>query len=167
MIRLRRNWLLLLLSLPAFAHELPIESLQVGSSYTVVTSFTLSQQMIEQSYAEANHYFNYEQWLAHRKSQYQVPADSAESYYCAKSEQARVKTCGHIDPFYRAGMAAISYCQAHALLNGYVTLIPRITGPASYVNNMAQAASDHHTGYDTAHGLSFQCVQPIRQLLQR
>lgn len=148
------------------AHELPTESLQIGSQYTVVTSFNLSASTIEQSYAEASGYFNVEQWLTHRKVQYQVPADEV-SYYCGKAELPRVKTCGHIDPFYRAGVAAIVHCQAYALLHGYTTLIPRITGPASYVSSSAQATADHHAGYDTAHGLSFLCVHPIRQLQVR
>lgn len=146
----------------AQAHELPSESLQIGS-YTVVTSFSLNQQAIEQTYTEASPYFSFEQWLAHRKAMYQLPADEA-SYYCGKTELPRVKTCGHIDPFYRAGMAAIVHCQAYALLHGYRTLIPKVTAPASYVNSNAGAALNHHSLYDTSQGLSFQCVQPLQHV---
>lgn len=168
---MKRLMLCLSLVAPAWlwAHELPMQTLQIQNNYQVVASFSLTQQEIEGTYNDASQYFDVEKWMLHKKVVLGVETASSgtNSYYCAKDEIPRVKTCGHIDPFFRASSAAISYCQAYAQLHGPQTLIPRFTGPASFINAYAQAADNHHDGYDTAHGLSLQCVKIVRNAVPR
>jgi hypothetical protein len=73
------------------------------------------------------------------------------------------KTCGQFDHFNAGRAAAIKTC--HSLNNNspglYPSgLIPRFSGPATFVN-LDTAAVDHHNVYHVSHGLQFSCVEVL------
>lgn len=147
---------------PLKAHELPTDTFNTNNSYVaVVVSFNYSEAQLNHQYTNYAQFFDYAGWLAHKKGGTQ----SKESFESDGENVSNQKTCGQVDHFYQAAMIATNTCNAYSSLNAEQYpqgLIPRFTGPRSFIDNQ-KAADGHHNNYDFSQGLSFDCVYEIRE----
>ncbi len=152
----------LLTSLPTIeAHELPTEALNTPSNVAVAVSFNYNENQLNHQYNNYAQFFDYKSWLIYKKG-----SELEESCSIQSEKLAQQKTCGQVDHFYQAAMVGTNTCNAYAAIHAAQYpqgLIPRFTGPATFVDNM-QASSGHHDNYDFSHGLTFDCVYEIKTL---
>ena len=152
----------LLAPLPSLkAHELPTDALNTQSNVAVAVSFSFSENQLNHQYNNYAQFFDYKAWLVYKKG-----SELEESCTIQSEKLAQQKTCGQVDHFYQAAMVGTNTCNAYASIHAAQYphgLIPRFTGPATFVNN-TQASSGHHDNYDFAQGLAFECVYEIKVL---
>ncbi|GAA4356058.1 hypothetical protein [Kangiella marina] len=147
------------LMMSASAHELPSTSLNSNQSVVIATSFSFNGSQIEDNYNDYSQFFDYEAWLDQKRVEQDLPP--LKKGTCG-DQMATAKTCGQVDHFYKAAMVGTFTCNAYASLHAASYpdgLTARFTAPTSFVDNM-EAASGHHDYYDTAQGISFDCVYP-------
>lgn len=142
---------------PLAAHELPTDELNIQTNVAVAASFNFSEAQLNHQYINYAQFFDYEAWLDFKRGG-KTKGDDSQSL-------SNQKTCGQVDHFYQAAMIATNTCNAYASLHAEQYpqgLLPRFTGPASFVDNW-KAADGHHENYDFSQSLSFDCVYEIRE----
>ena len=143
------------------AHELPTDALNTPSNAAVAVSFQYNESQLNHQYDNYAQFFDYKAWILYKKG-----SQLEESCQLPSEKLAQQKTCGQVDHFYQAAMIGTNTCNAYASLHATQYpqgLLPRFTGPLSFVENL-QAADGHHDNYDFSQGLSFDCVYELREI---